>query len=60
MGVIMRLSKAAELMGVSVRTVRQFIENGTLKGFKLGKKGVRYSFVSTRSVEEFLKGGQKC
>ena len=44
-------SEAAQLLGCSVPTVRNFVERGELDGWKIGKC---YKF-SRHAIEDFLK-----
>lgn len=56
-GRLVTLADAAHTLGVSVRTVRRFIEYGYLKGFRVGPRSIRVRAADVDGLLRRLPGG---
>lgn len=50
--VVYDIKECAEMLNISVQTVRKYVRNGSLKGQKVGGK----QYVTEDTIKDFLKG----
>jgi excisionase family DNA binding protein len=60
---IYTVGQTAEILGVHVQTMREWLRNGTLKGSKIGSgsidsKGTKWR-ITEESIQAFLKRGER-